>query len=103
MEKLTRLTWAAMKAATNEQLIEALGWVNVNWKKSITAELVERGVDLASPQPVAVAANPMNPTDSRFFDVQGGRCAECGRKGVLVRDLEDGLLKHINCCDIPPG
>jgi hypothetical protein len=35
----------------------------------------------------------------------GGRniCAECGRPGRLVCDLEDGLLKHYNCCDIPPG
>lgn len=29
-------------------------------------------------------------------------CAECGRPGRLVADLEDGLLKHYNCCDIPP-
>jgi hypothetical protein len=34
----------------------------------------------------------------------GGRvCADCGRSGRLVRDLEDGLMKHYNCCDIPPG
>jgi hypothetical protein len=34
----------------------------------------------------------------------GGRtCAECGRPGKLVADLEDGLLKHYGCCDIPPG
>lgn len=32
-----------------------------------------------------------------------GVCAECGRGGHLVADLEDGLLKHYNCCDIPPG
>jgi hypothetical protein len=33
----------------------------------------------------------------------GGRvCAACGRGGRLVRDLEDGLVKHYNCCDIPP-
>lgn len=29
------------------------------------------------------------------------RCAECGRSGELVEDLEDGLMKHRNCCDIP--
>lgn len=29
-------------------------------------------------------------------------CAECGKGGSLVQDLEDGLLKHYNCCDIPP-
>lgn len=28
-------------------------------------------------------------------------CAECGRGGHLVRDEEDGLLKHYNCCDMP--
>ncbi len=30
-------------------------------------------------------------------------CAECGRPGNLVHDEEDGLLKHYNCCDMPPG
>jgi hypothetical protein len=35
---------------------------------------------------------------------QAGRtCAECGKAGHLVTDLEDGLLKHYRCCDIPPG
>lgn len=29
-------------------------------------------------------------------------CAECGRPGHLVSDLEDGLMKHPNCCDIAP-
>jgi hypothetical protein len=29
-------------------------------------------------------------------------CAECGRGGELVADLEDGLLKHPRCCDIAP-
>lgn len=29
-------------------------------------------------------------------------CAECGRPGHLVADLEDGLLKHRECCDIEP-
>lgn len=29
-------------------------------------------------------------------------CAECGRPGDLVHDLEDGLLKHRGCCDIEP-
>ena len=32
----------------------------------------------------------------------GNVCAECGRRGQLVRDLEDGLWKHYRCCDIPP-
>ena len=30
-------------------------------------------------------------------------CAECGKGGQLVEDLEDGLMKHYRCCDIPPG
>lgn len=30
-------------------------------------------------------------------------CAECGKGGTLVQDLEDGLMKHYQCCDIPPG
>lgn len=35
---------------------------------------------------------------------RGGHvCAECGRSGRLVADLEDGLMKHWACCDIPPG
>ncbi len=29
-------------------------------------------------------------------------CAECGRSGELVQDLEDGMLKHRHCCDIEP-
>jgi hypothetical protein len=33
----------------------------------------------------------------------GGVCAECGKSGDLVRDLEDGQMKHSHCCDIPPG
>jgi len=28
-------------------------------------------------------------------------CAACGRPGSLVEDLEDGLLKHAGCCDMP--
>lgn len=29
-------------------------------------------------------------------------CAECGKSGELVRDLEDGAMKHRRCCDIEP-
>lgn len=32
----------------------------------------------------------------------GAVCAECGRGGALVQDLEDGLMKHRGCCDIEP-
>ncbi len=32
----------------------------------------------------------------------GAVCGECGRGGALVQDLEDGMMKHYNCCDIPP-
>lgn len=28
-------------------------------------------------------------------------CAECGRPGDLVTDLEDGAMKHYRCCDMP--
>lgn len=31
----------------------------------------------------------------------GPVCAECGRSGELVCDLEDGLMKHYGCCDMP--
>jgi hypothetical protein len=30
-------------------------------------------------------------------------CAECGQPGHLVADDEDGLLKHRQCCDMPPN
>lgn len=30
-------------------------------------------------------------------------CAECGKGGRLVRDMEDGMYKHYKCCDMPPG
>lgn len=33
-------------------------------------------------------------------EVEG--CAECGRPGQLVRDMEDGLYKHRHCCDMEP-
>lgn len=29
-------------------------------------------------------------------------CYECRQPGHLVHDLEDGLKKHLGCCDIPP-
>lgn len=32
----------------------------------------------------------------------GDVCAECGKSGELVSDLEDGQLKHRHCCDIEP-
>jgi hypothetical protein len=31
----------------------------------------------------------------------GAVCAECGTSGDLVEDLEDGLMKHYRCCDMP--
>lgn len=32
----------------------------------------------------------------------GETCAECGKSGELVQDLEDGMMKHRRCCDIEP-
>ena len=32
----------------------------------------------------------------------GDVCAACGTSGELVRDLEDGLMKHPRCCDMAP-
>lgn len=32
----------------------------------------------------------------------GNICAECGKAGELVQDLEDGMMKHRHCCDIEP-
>ena len=32
----------------------------------------------------------------------GAVCAECGKGGALVADLEDGMMKHRRCCDIEP-
>lgn len=40
--------------------------------------------------------------DNQRWERRGG-CAECGRGGRLVEDLEDGLMKHYRCCDIPPS
>ena len=41
--------------------------------------------------------------DSSSRSSRGGHvCAECGRPGYLVADLEDGLMKHRQCCDIEP-
>jgi hypothetical protein len=41
--------------------------------------------------------------ESRPGYVKPEVCGECGRPGELVRDLEDGMLKHYRCCDIPPS
>lgn len=39
---------------------------------------------------------------SRRADQRGdARCAECNQPGELVRDMEDGLMKHRRCCDMP--
>lgn len=39
----------------------------------------------------------------RHNRAEGGEvCAECGKSGDLVTDLEDGLRKHRRCCDIEP-
>lgn len=44
------------------------------------------------------------PTTAARGSRRGGNvCAECGRGGSLVADLEDGMMKHRNCCDIPPS
>jgi hypothetical protein len=40
---------------------------------------------------------------AKHIGSRGATCAECGRGGPLVQDLEDGLMKHYRCCDIPPG
>lgn len=29
------------------------------------------------------------------------KCAECGKRGQLCQDLEDGLMKCYSCCDMP--
>ncbi len=46
-------------------------------------------------------------TKSSYTPTAGGSnrnvCAECGRGGRLVEDLEDGIMKHYGCCDIPSG
>lgn len=40
--------------------------------------------------------------EKRNRDAGGDVCAECGKSGELVRDLEDGGMKHRHCCDIEP-
>jgi hypothetical protein len=40
--------------------------------------------------------------ERRNRDAGGAVCAECGKSGPLVRDLEDGQMKHERCCDIAP-
>ena len=50
-------------------------------------------------QSVCIAKVSSNGSASRGG---GNVCADCGRSGALVRDLEDGLMKHYNCCDIAP-
>lgn len=39
--------------------------------------------------------------EQRNREEGGAICAACGRSGDLVRDMEDGLLKHYSCCDMP--
>jgi hypothetical protein len=47
---------------------------------------------------VCICAIAANQTEGRSRNV----CGECGRPGKLVQDLEDGIMKHYGCCDIPP-
>lgn len=39
--------------------------------------------------------------EERNRQAGGPVCAACGRSGELVEDLEDGLMKHRGCCDMP--
>lgn len=49
-----------------------------------------------------VDASAVAVSDSSSRPSSGDVCAECGRGGHLVADLEDGLYKHRHCCDIEP-
>ena len=56
------------------------------------------GISLCAISQMIAAAS-----SSRSSRKYGGNvCAECGRGGPLVSDLEDGLMKHRRCCDIEP-
>lgn len=49
-----------------------------------------------------VDASAVTVSESAPRPRSGAVCGECGRPGRLVADLEDGGMKHLNCCDIPP-
>ncbi len=69
-------------------------------KTETIARVIWTGPDKFSPGDVWIASVVQV---TRSQNSNGGNvCAECGRPGRLVCDLEDGLSKHYNCCDIPP-
>jgi hypothetical protein len=52
---------------------------------------------------VTVSDSGTAPTGTAKASAARRVCADCGKGGRLVRDMEDGLYKHFGCCDMPPG
>ena len=50
---------------------------------------------------LAPAPKPKARAQRRSAIYTGETCACCGRGGQLIEDLEDGMMKHYGCCDIP--
>ena len=66
----------------------------VVWEDDVVA--LYRVLDNGTRRPSRDSSQSSRSTGAGRSDV----CAECGRPGALVRDLEDGQLKHRYCCDI---
>ena len=72
-------------------------------KRDGSTKTVTVGRVLDGPDGDGVAVTSIAPSRTSGTVGRGSRrCDECGRPGYLVRDLEDGGLKHRRCCDIEP-
>ncbi len=61
-------------------------------------DLADEARRIVGPAP---APKPKARAQRRSAIYTGETCACCGRGGQLIEDLEDGMMKHYGCCDIP--
>jgi hypothetical protein len=73
-------------------------------RKDGTSESKTVGKVLWSGNGITLATIAGNESSSSGGSRSSGRncCSACGKPGKLVCDVEDGLMKHYNCCDMPP-
>ncbi len=72
-------------------------------KKSGETKTETVGKVLWSGDGITLASIATNSEPSGSSRRSGNVCADCGKGGPLVCDMEDGLMKHYRCCDMPPN
>lgn len=77
-------------------------------KRDGTTQTAMVGRVLWSGDGVTLASIADDGSREKASNARGGRrshggsiCAACGRSGADTEDLEDGLVKHYRCCDMP--